>query len=161
MVDRFVSVTRATLKGTLVIGVIQGGLAGLSFWLAGINGPAFWTTVMAVLSIIPGIGAALVWIPAVVFLAVTGKVAAAIGVTVWCGIVVGTVDNVLRPRLVGRDAKLSDLMILLSTLGGIVLFGAIGFIIGPIVAALFVTVWDLYGVAFAPWLPKVEPADGT
>jgi predicted PurR-regulated permease PerM len=155
MVEKFVSVTRATLKGTLVIGIVQGSLAGMAFWIAGINGPAFWGTVMAVLSIIPGIGAALVWIPAVVYLVATGKLVTAIALAVWCGLVVGTVDNVLRPRLVGRDAKMSDLLILVSTLGGILLFGAVGFILGPIVAALFVTIWDIYGTAFKDMLPEV------
>jgi predicted PurR-regulated permease PerM len=155
MVEKFVSVTRATLKGTLVIGIVQGSLAGFAFWVAGINGPAFWGTVMAVLSIIPGIGAALVWIPAVVYLVATGKLLTAIALAVWCGLVVGTVDNVLRPRLVGRDAKISDLLILVSTLGGILLFGAVGFILGPIVAALFVTIWDIYGAAFKDLLPEV------
>ena len=155
MAEKFVSVTRATLKGTLVIGIIQGGLAGTAFWATGINAAAFWGTVMAALSIIPGIGAALVWIPAAIYLVAVGNTGMAILLTVWCGLVVGTVDNVLRPRLVGKDTKMSDLLILLSTLGGIFLFGAVGFIIGPIIAALFVTVWDLYGEAFKSVLPEV------
>ncbi|MFQ5890307.1 MAG: AI-2E family transporter [Gemmatimonadota bacterium] len=158
MVEKFVSVARATLKGSLVIGIVQGGLAGVAFWLAGIPGAAFWGTVMAVLSIIPGVGAALVWIPAAIFLFATGRVGVGIGLSVWCAAVVGTVDNFLRPRLVGKDTKMSDLLVLLGTLGGIFLFGAIGFIIGPIVAALFVTVWDLYGEAFKDLLPPPREA---
>ena len=154
LVGRFLSVSRATLKGSLVIGVLQGALAGIAFAIAGIGGAAFWATVMMVLSVIPGVGAALVWIPAVVYLVVIGEIGSAIGLAVWCAIVVGTIDNFLRPRLVGRDAKMSDLMILLSTLGGIFLFGAVGFVIGPIVAALFVTVWELYGRTFDDILPK-------
>jgi predicted PurR-regulated permease PerM len=156
MVDKFISVTRATIKGTLVIGLIQGTLAGLAFFVAGIGGAAFWGTIMAVLSIIPGVGAALVWIPGVVYLFVIGKPAAAVLLAVWCILVVGTVDNILRPRLVGKDTKMSDLLILLSTLGGILLFGAVGFIIGPIVAALFVTVWEIYGITFKDLLPPVS-----
>ncbi len=148
MLDRFVSVTRATLKGTLAIGLLQGALAGIAFAVAGIKGAAFWGTIMAVLSIIPGIGAALVWVPAVVYLLIKGSIGWAIFVAVWCAGVVGSADNVLRPRLVGKDTKMPDLLILLSTLGGIFLFGAVGFIIGPIVAALFITVWDIYGAAF-------------
>jgi predicted PurR-regulated permease PerM len=112
---------------------------------------------MAVLSIIPGVGAAIVWIPAVVYLFVIGKTVTAIVLFVWCVAVVGTVDNILRPRLVGKDTKMSDLLILLGTLGGILLFGALGFIIGPIVAALFVTVWEIYGIAFKDYLPAVSP----
>jgi predicted PurR-regulated permease PerM len=148
LLERFVSVTRATLKGSLLIGVIQGALAGVAFWVAGVPGAAFWATVMVVLSIIPALGAAFVWVPAVIYLFVVGDMAAGIGLLIWCAIVVSTVDNFLRPRLVGRDARMSDLLILLSTLGGIVLFGVVGFIVGPIVAALFVTIWHIYGETF-------------
>jgi predicted PurR-regulated permease PerM len=154
MVDRFVSVTRATLKGTLIIGVVQGGLAGSAMALAGIHGAAFWGTVMVVLSIIPGIGTALVWFPGVVYLLVTGEVAAGIALFAWCAVVVGSADNFLRPMLVGRDTEMSDLLILLSTLGGLLMFGAAGIVIGPIVAALFVTVWDIYAREFKEILPE-------
>ena len=153
LLERFVSVTRATVRGSLLIGLIQGGAAGLAFWVAGVPGPAFWSTVMVVLSIIPAVGATLIWIPAVIYLFTLGQVVAATGLLAWCAIVVGTIDNLLRPRLIGRDARMSDLLILLSTLGGIVLFGAVGFIVGPIVAALFVTVWCMYGDVFHDWLP--------
>jgi predicted PurR-regulated permease PerM len=156
LVDRFISVTRATLKGSLVIGLMQGGLAGIAFEVAGIRGAAFWGTVMVVLSVIPGVGAALIWVPAVIWLFVQGATGAAIGLGIWCAVVVGTIDNFLRPRLVGRDAKMSDLMILLSTLGGLGLFGPLGFVLGPVVAALFVTIWELYGHAFRELLPPVE-----
>lgn len=155
LLERFVSVTRATLKGSLLIGVIQGGLAGLAFWVAGVPGSAFWGTVMIVLSIIPAVGSALVWVPAVIFLFVDGQVPQAVGLLAWCAVVVGAVDNFLRPLLIGRDARMSDLLILLSTLGGIALFGAVGFIVGPVVAALFVTIWHLYGEAFRDVLPEV------
>ena len=153
MLDRFTSVTRATLKGTVVIGVTQGSLAGLAFWVAGIDGVIFWTTLMIVLSIIPGIGAALVWVPAVILLLAQGAIAQGVGLALFCGLVVGTVDNVLRPRLVGRDTKMHDLLILFSTLGGLFFFGATGFIVGPILAALFVTVWEMFGVTFRDSLP--------
>lgn len=155
LLERFVSVTRATLKGSLLIGALQGLLAGLAFWVCGVPAPAFWGTVMVVLSIIPAIGSALIWVPAVIFLFATGQSPNAIGLLVWCSVVVSTVDNFLRPRLIGRDARMSDLLIFLSTLGGIAIFGALGFIIGPIVAALFVTVWHIYGQAFDDWLPVV------
>ncbi len=160
LVFRFVSVTRATLKGTLVIGVIQGGLAGAAFAVAGIQGALFWGTIMAILSIIPAVGAALVWVPAVVYLFATGKVVAGIGLLVWCAIVVGSSDNVLRPILVGKDTKMPDLLVLLSTLGGIGVYGALGIVIGPIIAALFLTVWELYAEAFKDILPAVEGSSG-
>ncbi len=156
LVSRFVSVTRATMKGTLVIGVIQGTLAGLAFAVAGIDGAIFWGTIMAVLSIIPAIGAAIVWIPAVIYLLATGNVLAGILLLIWCGIVVGSSDNILRPILVGKDTKMPDLLVLLSTLGGIGVYGALGVIIGPIIAALFLTVWELYGETFRDVLPEVK-----
>ncbi len=154
LVGKFVSVARATIKGTLVVGIVQGGLAGAAFAVVGIEGAAFWGTVMAILSIIPGVGAALVWVPAAIILFVGGRVGASVGLTVWCVAVVGTVDNVLRPMLVGRDTQMSDLLILLSTLGGLLLFGAMGIVIGPILAALFVTIWEIYGEAFSQYLPE-------
>jgi predicted PurR-regulated permease PerM len=155
LLERFVSVTRATLKGSLLIGVIQGTLGGLAFWLLGVPGSAFWGTVMVVLSVIPAVGAALVWVPAVAYLLLVDRLGAAIALLVWGALVVSTIDNFLRPRLVGRDAKMSDLLILLSTLGGIFVFGAMGFIVGPIIAALFVAIWDIYGQTFRAWLPEV------
>lgn len=153
MVDRFVSVARATIKGTLVIGLIQGTMGGVGFAAAGIPGAALWGTVMAVLSVIPGLGTALVWVPGVIILGLQGHWVACIGLLVWCSLVVGSVDNFLRPWLVGKDTKLPDLLILVSTLGGLTLFGPVGIILGPIVAALFITVWDLYGAAFRDVLP--------
>jgi predicted PurR-regulated permease PerM len=155
MVEKFVSVTRATIKGSLVIGIVQGALAGVAFAVAGIQGAAFWGTVMAVLSIIPAVGSGLVWVPAVIYLFAAGRPGAAIALGIWCLAVVGTVDNFLRPMLVGRDTKMPDLLVLVSTLGGLFLFGAVGFIVGPVVAALFVTVWEIYGRVFATWLPAV------
>jgi predicted PurR-regulated permease PerM len=158
MLERFISVTRATLKGTVLIGVAQGGLSGLAFWAAGIDGAIFWTTLMIVLSVVPGVGAALVWVPAVIILVAQGEVWKGAALTLFCALVVGTVDNVMRPRLVGRDTKMHDLLILFSTLGGLVVFGATGFIVGPILAALFVTVWEMFGIAFREQLPQPPPA---
>ena len=156
LLERFTSVTRATIKGTLVIGIIQGALAGFGFWMAGIEGAAFWGTVMTVLSVVPGIGAALVWVPAVVYLFVMGHTWPALFLFAWCAAVVGTIDNLLRPTLVGKDAKMPDLLILIGTLGGLFLFGPIGFIIGPLVCGLFLTIWDIYGVTFKDVLPPVH-----
>jgi len=156
MLARFTSITRATVKGTVVIGIIQGALAGIAFWMAGIQGAAFWGTIMTILSIVPGIGAALVWVPAVIILFVNGQYVAATLLLAWCAAVVGTIDNFLRPALVGRDAKMPDLLILIGTLGGLFLFGPIGFIVGPIVCGLFLTVWDIYGATFKAVLPPVK-----
>jgi predicted PurR-regulated permease PerM len=148
MVGKFVSVTRATLKGTILIGVAQGLLGGLAFWAVGIDGAIFWGTVMTVLSIIPGVGGALVWVPAAIILMTSGEVWRGIALALFCALVVGSVDNVLRPRLVGQDTKMHELLIFFSTLGGLMFFGAMGFILGPILAALFVTAWEMFGITF-------------
>jgi predicted PurR-regulated permease PerM len=160
MVERFVSVSRATFKGILLIGSLQGFLGGVAFAVAGITGAAFWGTVMALCSMIPGVGTALVWIPTVLYLVAQGRRSAAIGIVLWFVLVVGMVDNFLRPRLVGKDTKLPDLLILISTLGGIFLYGPAGIVVGPLVAALFVTIWDIYGLEFRSYLRARRLAAG-
>lgn len=140
--ERVVSISRATLKGTLVIGAIQGALGGFGFWMTGLGSPAFWGVVMAVVSVIPGVGPTLVIAGGVIALAIEGSYAWATVLAIWGFGVVGTVDNVLRPMLVGRDAKLPDILILVSTLGGLGAFGAAGLIIGPVIAGLFIAIWQ-------------------
>lgn len=157
VLERFASVTRATLKGTLLIGLAQGVLAGAAFAVAGIEGAVFWGTLMVVLSVIPGVGTGLVWIPAAVVLALSGHWLRAVLLAAFCAGVVGSVDNLLRPRLVGRDTRLHELLIFFGTVGGLMAFGVLGFLVGPIVAALFVSVWDLYGRTFGDALPDGEP----
>ncbi len=155
LLGHFTSVARATIKGTLIIGIMQGTLCGLSFFLAGIQGPVFWGTVMAVASIIPAFGTAIVWVPALIILAVTGNFTGVIILLVGCGAIAGNLDNIVRPRLVGKDTEMHDLYILFSTLGGISMFGILGIIIGPIIAALFITIWEIYGDSFKDYLPDV------
>jgi predicted PurR-regulated permease PerM len=157
MVEKFISVTRATLKGTILIGAAQGLLGGLAFWAVGVDGPIFWGMVMTVLSIIPGVGGALVWVPAAIVLAATGAIWRGVALAVFCALVVGSVDNLLRPRLVGRDVQMHELLIFFSTLGGLLLFGAMGFILGPILAALFVTAWEMFATAFRSALIEPKP----
>jgi predicted PurR-regulated permease PerM len=115
--------------------------------VVGIPGVIFWSAIMALLSILPGIGAALIWIPAVVFLIIEGQPVHAVGLGLWCAIVVGTIDNLLRPLLIGKDTEMPDLLVMLSTLGGLALFGAAGILVGPIIGALYITVWKLWGSA--------------
>jgi len=155
LLRRFTSVARATIKGTLIIGIIQGAICGLAFALAGIEGPVFWGTVMAVMSIIPAFGTAIVWVPALIILLLKGQFAGAVILGVVCGAIAGNLDNLIRPRLVGKDTEMHDLFVLFGTLGGIAMFGLLGIIIGPIVAALFITVWEIYGDAFREHLPDV------
>ena len=157
MLQRFVSVARATLKGTLLIGMVQGTLGGMIFAVLGISGAVLWGLLMIVLSLLPVIGGALVWVPAAIVLVITGAWIKALVLVGFCSLVIGSIDNVLRPRLVGHDTGMSDLLVLFSTLGGIAAFGAIGFIVGPIVAALFVTIWEIFGKAYRDDL-DVEPS---
>lgn len=157
LLQRFTSVTAATMKGTLVIGALQGLICGLAFAFAGIEGPVFWGCVMAVMSIIPAFGTAIVWVPALIILVLKGEFAGAVILAVLCGGLAGNLDNVLRPRLVGKDTEMHDLFVLFGTLGGISMFGLLGIIIGPIIAALFITIWEIYGKAFEAYLPDVGP----
>jgi predicted PurR-regulated permease PerM len=155
MLDKFTSVSQAMVKGTLLIGLLQGTLAGIAFGVAGVGNAVFWGTVMAVLSIVPGIGSAVVWIPASLVLIFQGSIAAGVGLMLFCAIVVGSIDNLLRPVLVGKDTNMHELMIFFGTLGGLFTFGMSGLLIGPLIASLFLTLWELYGVAFKDMLPEV------
>lgn len=157
MLVKFTTVTRAMIKGTLMIGLLQGTLAGIALGVAGIPNAVFWGTVMVVLSIVPGIGSAVVWLPASIILMIQGHITAGVGVLVFCGIVVGSIDNLLRPMLVGKDANMHELMIFFGTLGGLLMFGMAGLLIGPLVASLFITIWDIYGETFKDMLPLVGP----
>lgn len=153
LVERGLTVTKATLKSILVIGILQGALVALAFWVLGIGGAAFWGTVVLILSAIPGLGSAIVWVPAAIYLFATGQTLDAVGLLAWGGVVVGLVDNILRPRMVGEEAEIPDLLILLSILGGIAGFGVVGIVVGPILAAVFLTALDIYRTAFADMLP--------
>lgn len=152
LLGRFVKVTTATIKGTFVLGIIQGGLGALTMFILGIPNTLFWGMVMVVLSIIPALGTALVWIPAAIYLFVQGSIVKAMIMFAVGIVVIGNIDNLLRPRLVGKGAQMPDLMILFSTLGGIAVFGIFGIIIGPIIAALFMTIWEIYGKTFKEYL---------
>ena len=141
---KFAEVSRATIKGTLIIGVIQGGLGGLLFALLGIPAPVLWGFVMAVCSMLPAVGSGLVWTPAAIILIATGDVTKGLILLAAGFLFIGLIDNVLRPILVGRDTKMPDYLILVSTLGGIAAFGLSGFVAGPIVAALFLVIWQMF-----------------
>lgn len=148
MLDKFISVTRATLKGTFLIGLAQGTLAGMAFAVVGIEGALFWATIMSLLSVIPGLGTAVIWVPATIVLLIMGETGRAVGLALFCGLVVGTIDNILRPRLVGADTRMHPLLILFSTMGGLAFFGFPGVIVGPILTALFITIWEMFGAEF-------------
>jgi predicted PurR-regulated permease PerM len=144
LLEKFTVVIRATVKGNMVIALIQGTLGGLIFWFLGINAALLWAVVMAFLSLLPAVGAGLVWIPVALYLLGTGSIWQGVLLIGYGALVIGLVDNVLRPILVGKDTKLPDYVVLISTLGGIQAFGLNGFVIGPVIAAMFLAVWDIY-----------------
>jgi len=143
LLSRFAAVSRATIKGSLVVGIVQGFIGGVLFATVGIGAPVLWGVVMALLSVVPAVGPSLVWIPAAIILLVQGHIWSGLIVIAVGALVIGLVDNLLRPILVGRDTKMPDYLILLSTLGGLLAFGLAGVVIGPIIAAFFLSVWEM------------------
>lgn len=148
LIQRFASVSKATMKGTLVIAILQGVMGGVTLWLFGISSPMLWGMVMVVLSIIPMVGAWLVLYPIAFVQLLIGHTWQGLAIFLIGALIIGNVDNLLRPKLVGRDAGMHDLMIFFSTLGGISVFGMMGFVLGPVLAALFLTILDIYAVEF-------------
>ncbi|MDO9236363.1 MAG: AI-2E family transporter [Aquabacterium sp.] len=144
LVAKFMAVVRATVKGSLLIACIQGVLGGLAFWLLGIKGALLWAVVMACLSMLPMIGAGLVWLPVAAYFFITGGVWQALALVAYGIFVIGLADNLLRPMLVGKDAGMPDFVVMITTLGGLAVFGINGFIIGPTIAAMFIAVWHLW-----------------
>ncbi len=155
LAGKFTTVIRATVKGNIVVAASQGALGGLIFWILGIQGPVLWGVAMAFLSLLPAVGAGLVWGPVALYFLATGAVWQGVVLTLYGIGVIGLVDNVLRPILVGKDTKMPDYVVLISTLGGMAMFGLTGFVIGPAIAALFIASWDL----FAPPHPPANPPD--
>ena len=147
---KFAAVTRATIKGTFVIAAVQGTIGGVAFAFLGLGSPVLWGVIMAVFSLLPAVGGAIVWVPAAAYLLISGQIWQGVALIVVGAGVMGTVDNALRPILVGRDAGMPDYMILLSTLGGLATFGFSGLVIGPVIAGLFLTVWEIFSEEFGP-----------
>ncbi len=141
--ERVVVVTRSTMKGTLVIGIVQGALGGIGFLMFAVQGAAFWGVVMAIASMLPLVGTSLIWIPAVIYLLAVGETTAAVGLLLWSAIIVSNIDNVLRPILVGGEAEMPDVLVLMSTFGGLAMFGAAGLILGPVIASVCVTLLEI------------------
>jgi predicted PurR-regulated permease PerM len=143
LMKEFSTVVRATVKGNIVVAVVQGALGGAAFLVLGVAGPMLWGAVMALFSLLPAVGAFMVWGPVAAYFFFTGDLVRAIGLTFWGAVVIGLVDNFLRPILVGRDTRLPDYLVLVATLGGLVVFGLNGFVIGPVIAAVFLVSWDM------------------
>jgi predicted PurR-regulated permease PerM len=145
--ERFAVVIRATMKGSIVVAILQGALGGLMFWLLGIRAPLLGGVLMAVLSLLPAVGPALVWVPVALYLLVTGAVWQGVVLIAYGVLVIGLVDNVVRPYLVGTETKMPDYVVLISTLGGLATLGVNGFVIGPVIAAMFMAAWDLFSAS--------------
>jgi predicted PurR-regulated permease PerM len=143
LLNRFTTVIRATVKGNVVVAVVQGALGGLIFWFLGVHAAVLWAVLMAFLSLLPAVGSALIWLPVAIYFLVTGATWQGIFLIAFGVLVIGLVDNVLRPVLVGKDTKMPDYVVLISTLGGMAIFGLNGFVIGPVIAAMFMAVWDI------------------
>jgi predicted PurR-regulated permease PerM len=141
--DKFTIVIRAMVKGTILVAIVQGALGGLIFWLLGIHAAVLWGVVMAFLALLPAVGAAVVWLPVALYLLATGAVWQGVVLIAFGAGVIGLVDNVMRPYLVGKDTRMPDYIVLISTLGGIAIFGLNGFVIGPLIAAMFIAVWGI------------------
>ena len=161
LIRNFLAVSRATLKGILLIGVIQGTIGALLFWLTGLGSPVFLGVLMVFCTVIPVVGTGLVWVPAAILLFVTGHIGPAIAVVAVGGVIISGVDNLLRPMLVGKDIKMHDVLVLLSTLGGLGLFGLPGFIMGPVLASLFLSVWSMFQEVFAHELAETQSNPST
>ena len=147
LLKKFVTVISATVRGNVAMAALQGLLGGLALWALGIHAPLLWGTLMAFLSLVPAVGAALVWGPVVLYFIATGAVAKGLILLAFGTLVIGMVDNILRPVLVGKDTQMPDYVILVSTLGGIAIFGLNGFVIGPLIAAMFMTTWSIFAKA--------------
>ncbi len=143
LLDKFTTVIRATVKGNLLVAAIQGALGGLAFWLLDIEAAVLWAVVMAFLSLLPAVGAAIVWLPVALYFLLTGATMEGVALIAYGVLVIGLIDNLLRPALVGKDTRMPDYVVLLTTLGGMSVFGINGFVLGPTIAAMFVAVWHI------------------
>ena len=143
LLDQFTTVVRATVKGNLLVAAIQGALGGLGFWALGVSGALLWAVLMAFLSLLPSVGAALVWAPVAIYFLMVGELGKSVALLAYGMLVIGLVDNLLRPILVGKDTQLPDYVVMITTLGGMAVFGINGFVIGPVIAAMFMAVWQI------------------
>ncbi len=156
LLKKFATVIKATVKGNIAVAATQGALGGLILWALGIQGALLWAVLMAFLSLLPAVGAGLIWGPVAIYFLATGAIWQGVVLIAFGILVIGLVDNVLRPILVGKDTKMPDYVVLISTLGGLSLFGLNGFVIGPLIAALFIAAWDLFA---APEKVRAEEAE--
>ncbi|GAA0492002.1 AI-2E family transporter [Tatumella punctata] len=144
LLKKLSAVSKATVKGTVVVALVQGALGGLAFWFLGVQGSVLWGALMAFLSLVPAIGSAIIWAPVAIYFLAAGPLWKGIFLVVFFVVVIGLVDNILRPLLVGKETRMPDYLVLIATLGGMELFGINGFVIGPLITALFIACWNLF-----------------
>lgn len=155
LAGRFATVIRATIRGNLLVAAVQGSLGGLAFWALDVRGALLWAVLMAFMSLLPAVGSALVWGPVAIYFIASGAVVQGIGLAAFGLFVIGLIDNLLRPMLVGKDTGMPDYLVFATTIGGLAVFGVNGFVIGPTIAAVFLTVWHIYVVSRVP--PRASP----
>lgn len=142
--EKFTTVIRATVKGNLLVAAVQGALGGLAFWYLDVSGALLWAVLMAFLSLLPVVGAGLVWLPVAIYLLAVGEVWQSLALVAYGVLVIGLVDNLLRPILVGKDTHMPDYVVMITSIGGMAVFGINGFVLGPAIAAMFIAVWHIY-----------------
>jgi predicted PurR-regulated permease PerM len=155
--NKFTTVIRATVKGNLLVAAIQGALGGLAFWFLGVGGALLWAVLMAFLSLVPAVGAGLVWLPVAVYFLMNGAIWQGVALIAYGMLVIGLIDNLLRPILVGKDTRMPDYVVMITTLGGMAVFGINGFVLGPAIAAMFIAVWHIYVKTTSGETPSAQP----
>lgn len=160
LLDKFVTVTRATIKGTIIIGIFQGAIGGLVMFLLGFPGAVVWGVLLFFLAAIPNFGAILIWLPAAVYLFITGAFVRGLLMVLLAGGLLASVDYLLRPRLMQEDIRVHQLLVLFSVFGGLIVFGVFGLILGPIVMAVFVKMWEIYSDLFQREIEAAEERGG-
>lgn len=159
LLERFTIVAQAIIRGSLLIAALQGALGGLIFWVLGIHAPVLWAVLMAFLSLLPAVGSSIVWFPVAIHLLLSGSIWEGLVLILFGVLVISLVDNLLRPFLIGKSTSIPDYVVLISTLGGISVFGLNGFVIGPMLAAMFIAVWGIF-VSTRDSLEPVDPGPG-
>ncbi len=154
LLRKFSNMVRAVFKGSVVLALLQGALGGILFWIVGIQSPVVWAALMMLFAFIPAVGPAIIWAPASLILFLTGDVSSAIVLLLGGVFLIGMIDNLMRPLLVGRGTDMPDLLIFVSVLGALAEFGMAGLVIGPVLAALFLAVWELFEKKFKTDLKK-------
>jgi predicted PurR-regulated permease PerM len=152
LIAYFVIVVRATMKGTVVVAIVQGFVGGVIFSFLGVEGAILWGVLMGFFSLLPAVGTAIVWVPVAIYLLAVGAIWQGVVLIAAGVLIIGMIDNILRPILVGQDTRMPDFVVLIATLAGLELFGLNGFIIGPVIAALFIAVWKI--------VAQLQGADG-